>query len=293
MIDLQELAASVDHLPTLGTTFARLSALEEDRNAEMDDFAEVIQTDPALAAVVLRAANSAEFGLATRVFSISQAVAVLGTRKVMTLALAQAFREILPDTIPGYGIDSRDFWKHCVAVGVLSQSLAKELGLPGEDESFVAGLLHDIGKLVLGVYLARVEGEIRRNMREEKLLLVESERAVLGVDHCAVGMEVARKWNLPPGLAAVARFHHAPSSLKADPGEKEMPPFVEDIVDLVHMADCLAHQFGYGTDIGELSREIKPGVMERIGVSPFLLEGAVSSAFQKIEERFQSLEIDR
>ncbi len=290
MITRKEVLSALDHLPPLGTTFARLSALDKDHSAEIQDFVEVIESDPALAAGILGLANSAEFGLVRQVSTLSQAVAVLGTRRIIGVALAQAFRGVLPDTLPGYGIDSRMFWRHCIAAAVLSQSLAREFGLAGEDESFLAGLLHDIGKLVLGVYLAREKKEVTRSLWERNLLLVETERAVLGLDHCAVGLEVARKWDLPPGMAAVVRFHHAPSSLETDTAGIDESNFLQGIVDVVHMADCLAHEFGYGTDIGELSREIDPGVMKRTGVTPIPLEKVVSTAIQEIEERIQALD---
>ncbi len=289
MITRKDFLPNLESIPPLGDTFARLSALDKDHGAGAGDFANVIQADPSLAAGVLRLANSAEFGLARKVTTLSQAVAVLGTRKVVSIALAQAFRGVLPDTLPGYGIDSKMFWRHCISVGVLSQTLAAQLGLGGEEENFLAGLLHDIGKLVLSVFLARESTQVARALRIEGLPFLEAEKAVLGMDHCTAGVELARKWNLPQGLEAVICCHHGPSRLEAEGKDDEETAFLQGIVDVVHMADCLAHEFGYGTDIGELSREIDPGAMERTEVSAPLLEKVVSVAAVRIEDRMQSL----
>ncbi len=287
MISQEEILSSVDHLPGLGSSFARISELGRDESSELEDYARVVESDPALAGNLLRLANSAEFGLARQVDSAAQAVAVLGTRRVLSVALATALRGVIPGELAGYGIDARDFWRHCIAVGVLAQELGQEAGLGMEEECFLAGLLHDIGKLVTSTYLAREAPALLKGLRREQLALVEAERAVLGVDHTEVGSAVAERWDLPPGIGFVARWHHHPGSREGEDGGDEI---LRAVTEAVHVADCLAHALGYGTDIGELSREIDAASMERLGASPPLLERIAGRSIPEIEERTRLLE---
>ena len=286
MITREKILSAVEHLPALGTTFARLTDLEQDESADLEDFAEVVKGDPALMGNLLRQANSAEYGLSKQVSSATQAVAVLGTRKVLAVAMATAFRGVLPRTLAGYGIDAGAFWRHSIAVGVLSEILGEETGVGSGEENFVAGLLHDIGKLVTSIYLEGESDRVLRSIRDEDLLLVEAERTLLGLDHCEVGLAVARKWNLPPGICAVARWHHSPGTMRCREGDTEV---LRPFADVVHVADCLAHAFGYGTDLGELSREIDPGAMARLGLHAPALEEVVCRAAAEIEARIESL----
>ena len=285
MITKEEVVSSVRDLPMLGATFARLSALDKDESAEVQDFAQVIETDPALMGNLLRLANSAEFGLSRRVVSAAQALSVLGTRRVMSVALAAAFRGVLPKKLAGYGIDSETVWLHSIAVGVLSEEIARVSGILLRDESFVAGLLHDIGKLVTSTFLEREAKAIAEGLEKKSLLFLEAEREVMDVDHCVIGETVAQRWDLPPGIAAVARWHHEPSEMEGADDE-----ILQPVVDAAHLADCLAHALGYGTDIGELSRRIDPEAMKRLDLSMSGLEEAASRAAGEIEERKTALD---
>jgi putative nucleotidyltransferase with HDIG domain len=173
-------------------------------------------------------------------------------------------------------VEASSFWMHCVAVAVLSERLSGELGVRRPDLTFTAGLLHDMGKLAIGAFVAGSSVEILSRTREGGTAFVSAERAVLGVDHSEAGAMVAEAWNLPPAVAEVSRWHHAPGDA----------PEAADrlLIDLVHVADALAHSLGMGTDVGEMARKVDPAAEVRLDVRASRLERVASESLEEIGE---------
>ena len=254
----------VRKLPPLSPTVARLSELIRSDSASAADFEDVLRFDPGLTAQVLRLANSAHYGLRGKVESIRQAVAVLGQARVYGLATRTAVARVTPGRLAGYEIDANDFWLHNTAVAVLAEELASELRVRLPSLTFTAGLLHDIGKLVISTFVKDSSSTIRKRMRFERLSFDEAETEVLGMDHAETGALIAKAWDLPGALIAAIRYHHNPESAPED-GNRIL-------VDLVHTADALAHSIGLGADAGELARKVDPKVMARLQLKPQRLE---------------------
>ncbi len=275
MITMSDVLRDLDSLPTLSYSVARLFALVNDDRATARDFEEVMRPDPAITANLLALANSAYFGLTRQVTSVRQAVSLLGTRRVLELAASAAFSRVLPPRIPGYEIDARAFWKHSIGVAALAERLAHELSLKSPDLTFTAGLLHDMGKLVIGSHLMRMSREVLYEVRKNGASLVQAERAILGTDHVEVGELVAQRWNLPPEIGWTARWHHDPNAAPTD--------FARRLVDLIHAADALAHTLGIGADAGELARTIEKDVIDRLGIKVQKLERAASETVDQID----------
>ena len=282
MIDKSAIAAKVKSLPTIPGTVARLAALLGDENAGAADFERVIKPDIAITGNLLKLANSAYFGHRQKITSVRQAIAMLGLPRVYELASSVTFARAVPERIPGYEMEARAFWSHCVAVAVLSEKLAVELGRKAPLMTFTAGLLHDAGKLVVGSFLSDQAAEITRELRQPGVPLDEAERRVLGIDHAEIGATVIESWGLPEPIAWAARFHHAPGA--AGEGVDGL------LVDLVHCADGLAHSLGLGADMAELSRKMQPEVVARLGIKARRLEHVASlsvDAIREMSEMFQ------
>lgn len=272
MTDTQTIIASVDKLPTIPVAFGRLSALMNDERATMADFSRVLEVDVAFTASVLRLVNSAAFARSREVTSVRHALMMLGTKQVFNLAAGLALAGVLPETIPGFGLSSEQFWTHSIAVAVFAERLAVECDVEAPDVTFTAGLLHDIGKIASGVFLAQHIDDVQNALCSGDDALVDIEVEVLGISHAEVGAELALRWNLPPGICNAVRWHHDPDNAPAD----------QSLVDLVHVADALAHTFGLGADVGELSRSVQPGVCERLGIRTSYLEHAAMDALARI-----------
>lgn len=281
MISRDELQARIASLPTLPTAAAQLTRLLRDETASADDFERIIRPDPALTANLLRMANSPFFGVRQEVASVRRAISLLGTERVFELAMGVGFRSVVPERIAGYDIDSSQFWLHSVAVAVLGERIATELGLGCPDLTFTAGLLHDLGKLAIGSLLVGQEAEIRSRL-SEGCDFASLERELLGIDHAEAGALVSEAWGLPAALISPMAHHHEPSSCQDDSAQR--------IVDLVHVADGLAYVLGFGTDIGELARRIQPTVITRLGLRVQALEAVACEAMGEIRAMGGELE---
>ncbi len=274
MIDKMEIVARIQKLPTIPGAVVRLSALAQSDKASAKDFEEIIKPDPSMTANLLRLANSPFFGLRRQVTSVRQAVTLLGVSRVCDIATSAALARTMPKTIPGYGIDARSFWIHCMAVAGISERLAVEVQVTKPSLTFTAGLLHDVGKLVVGSYLLDEAKRVIHQLRSEESTLIEAERTSLGTDHAEIGAMICDLWDLPEAVGAAAKMHHEPSRATSENHSL--------LIDLVHTADCLAHSLGFGTDVGELARRFDSHVTERLGIKIRRLEHAASESIEQI-----------
>lgn len=273
MIEKSDVIGLIRQLPTIPQALMELQKLLALPNVSVDQVDRVIRSDPALTANILRLANSAAFGLSRKVTDIPQAVTLVGFRVLGNLAHTAAFSKSIPDEFPGYGITAEQFLRHSFAVGVLAESLVRVLRLPAQPPYFTAGLLHDIGKLVLGTFVASHDHELSKRLQSETLTFVQIEREVLGVDHGQVAAWVGDHWQLPPELVAPAQFHHFPDQAEAS---------VRLLVDVVHVADMATHCLGFGADMGDLARSIHKSACERLKLNADILETVVSSSLERL-----------
>lgn len=281
MISKEQVLTKIDNLPTLPTAVAQLSKLIASPTASAKDFEKVIKPDPSLTANLLRLANSAYFGLRREVTSVKQAITLLGNKRVFEIAASAGFSKIIPPLLPGYNIRSSDFWLHSIAVAVLSERLASLLRIPAPGLLFTAGLLHDIGKLAIGSFLEDEHNDLVEKLSRDDCSFSEAEHSLLGTDHCEVGEEISKRWDLPDSVSWTARWHHFPTEIAEIAEIKEMDT---SLVDLVHLADAISHMFGYGADVGELARSINPIVAQRRGLDLHSIEIVGADTEEQIKE---------
>jgi putative nucleotidyltransferase with HDIG domain len=276
MIDKAEVLRLVRQLPTIPAVVGELQDLLAQPNVSVGRVDQLICTDAALTANVLRFANSAAFGLSRKVTDIAQAVTLVGFRVLGNLVHSAVLSNAIPEPFPGYRISADQFLHHSLSVAIMTESLSRTLKLPQGLPYFTAGLLHDIGKLVLGTFVAAHDRELSTRLHSEQLTFVQLEREVLGVDHAQAAAWVGEHWQLPRALVAAAEHHHAPG---------EADPELQPIVDLVHVADMAAHCLGLGADMGELARRIESGACARLRVTSEVLESAVSGSVEQLVNR--------
>lgn len=234
MIPAHVLLAGIEALPTLPEAVARLGALLKDESATAADVERVVRTDPAIIAHLLRAANSAfDRGLAP-VTTVRDAASRIGLQRVFQVAIGSSFHRILPARIPGHGLDASAFWLHCAAVAFFAEALEGEVRLREWDIAFTAGVLHDVGKLVIGTFLAEEAPE----SNWWTFGTFQGERALLGDDHGAVGEKIAKHRHLPPPIGQVCRWHHEAG--------KTVEGMGANLAAMAHVADVLAYLAGFG-----------------------------------------------
>ena len=205
---LEKIRLFVDKMPSLSTTVSKVLEICSRPDTVPNDLNRVISLDPVLAGQVLKLINSAYYSLMNKVTSLTRAIIMLGLNTVKNLALSTAIIRSVSQAKKSRALPIRAFWAHSIAVGVMAKLLAagRGLSLAEREEYFVAGLLHDLGKIPIGdeytEVLARVE------TAQEPVVTVEQQ--VLGLDHEEVGAMIATKWKLNAVLTDAICHHHAP-----------------------------------------------------------------------------------
>lgn len=275
----RRIAERMSRLPTLPTSVARIQAALNDARTTANDVERAVRPDAALTTNLLRMANSPFFGMARKVESVKQAVMVLGLRRVYEATVGAAFSRVIPKRLPGYDLDAAAFWLHCVATAILSERLARAAHGRAPELIFTAGLLHDVGKLVIGSFLAEEPALVKEELRGTGATLIGAERALLETTHAEVGLEVCDRWQLPQAIGWAARWHHAPSAATAG--------IDRVLVDLVHVANDLAHMLGLGTDVAELQRALDEPAVTRLGLRPKQAEAVAAEAVDDVQSLAQ------
>lgn len=270
MIDPHVLLQEVRALPSLSPAVARLQAVLRDPRSSAADVEAALRMDPAMTGNLLRLANSAAVGLRRKVGSVREAVTLLGVRAVFDLTTQAAFAGVIPDTLPGYEIDARTFWFHCAGVSILAEELGKAVKSSPPNLA-TAALLHDVGKLVASLHLGHHQAAFHSALEGKTLANAEAE--VLGHCHGDIGAMIAAHWQLPDPILAAIRWHHHPDQAPAEH---------QRTADLVHIADAMAHSFGFGADVGELQRDMQGGALHRLGVDVRHLEAVAAISVEKI-----------
>jgi putative nucleotidyltransferase with HDIG domain len=259
-------------LTSLPDVFVRISEVLGDPLSTSQEAAEAIGMDTSLSTKLLRMVNSAFYGFPVKVDTLSRAVTVVGSRQLTTLALGLSVIAIFKD-LPGSLVDMRSFWKHSIGCGVIASSLAGPQAGIEVERLFVAGLLHDVGRLVLYRSLPRYVARILVAARAEGKLLREAERDMLGFDHAILGGMLLRRWRFPENLEKAVRHHHGrPSQLMAP-----MPA-------AVHVADAVAGALGLGSSGEIYAPQLCPTAWDTLALTPERLTTMTASAESQIED---------
>jgi putative nucleotidyltransferase with HDIG domain len=232
-VDIRKVLDVIQQLPSLPSLVIEI--LENFNNEKLDahTLANKIVRDQGIVARVLRVANSPFFGLSGRVGSIFEAVSVLGVNNLRGLVTAAAVIGAFP--IQGKDFDWEAFWRHGIATAACAKALAKHSGL-SQETAFTAGLLHDVGKLVMGIYFPKALVHAHQFYQGSSIETLQAERATLGLDHAALGGEVAKRWHFPPAIREAVELHHTQAMAGAG----------ITLTDIVYIANLFAHALDNG-----------------------------------------------
>ena len=232
----QELVVKVKNLPPVSYAALKLVNLLEQPAISNDEVVQVLKCDNVLTAKLLRACNSPYFGLEEPVSSVDQAVFLLGHQQILHIVLTLAFGSAMVVPLPGYAVEANELWRHSLITATAAETVAAEIpDLNAEPAvAFTVGLLHDIGKLVLGQTLTPdFQADIRQRVEQEHVSRSEAEKAVLGTDHSEVGACLLQEWRLPEDIVEAVAHHHQPVL--------EPRPRLSVVT---HLANCIAHLAG-------------------------------------------------
>lgn len=203
---------SIAKMPALPVTVGKVVEIANKQGTSPVDLNKVVSMDPVLTARVLRLVNSAYYGLSTKVTTLVRAIIMLGVNTVKNLALSAAVLDNLGKTEHFEALEMQGFWRHCLGVGAAGKLIAKKVGVPAEalEEYFIAGLLHDIGKIPLNSVASEQYIEAMMQADRGRTPLFQTEQSVLGLNHPQVGELIARNWNITENLIDAILWHHDP-----------------------------------------------------------------------------------
>ncbi|HUI29772.1 MAG TPA: HDOD domain-containing protein [Candidatus Acidoferrales bacterium] len=245
--------SSIRELPTFPTTALEVMRLASDAETSAAELSRIVSRDPALSARILRVANSPYYGFAKKISTIEWAIVALGfetlRETVLSLTLIDLFRGAAMKNF-----DPRKFWKHAVDTACAARSLAKEMKNRVPGEAYAAGLLHDIGVLVLYRFFPDDFAEIQKLVGRDAMTLSQAELVVVGTSHADIGAWLAEKWNFPLNFVEAIRYHHAPGSAQINP----------ELTAIVHVANQIACSDGYSCS--DDPSKFDPAAVQIVGI---------------------------
>ena len=245
----------VSKFPNMPQAGIKLRTLLTEDDVSTDEIEKILRHDPGLAANVLRLANSAYFGLPTRVSNLKHAVVLLGVKRFAQIAVGACMNKTMDSAIEGYRLSPGELWLHSIAVATTAEALAKNRKLPETSDFFTPALMHDLGKLVLGEFVKAELPKIK-NLVAKGVPLIIAEKDALGTDHAEIGALILSRWRFPGDLINAVRWHHYPEGLE----NSNLHP------EIVYLANLMC-QFKSDSDSAEEQQSIPiPSVLSRLGI---------------------------
>jgi HD-like signal output (HDOD) protein len=273
--DLQQALLRVAEIRSLPEITTRIVQVVEDPRATARDMHDIIRMDPALAAKILRVVNSAFYGLPSQVASLERAILLLGLSAVKNIALAASLSRLFSAAALAEQFVARDIWRHCVAVGVCSRLLASAGNSNQADEAFVAGLVHDVGLIVVQQLFPAKLKVVAAQCNAAAQSFCALEQGVIGADHQTFGAALATKWRFPAGLYHAIAYHHEPLTLQ---------PEFRKIPAIVYAADTLCGRERYGFWLTSQGQELRETILQPVALVPEFLEQMAAELPGRVEE---------
>lgn len=274
MLTLEAVLADIRQLPSLPAVVGELIRTLDNESAGIDQLAEGIARDQSLAARALRVANSSFYGIQHKVSSIHDAIVILGFRAVGSLVMAASVTGYFtpPQGVP---FDLGHFWRHGLGTALCARALARHAGLDTE-AGFSAGLLHDIGVLMLLTTRPEHYARVLAHRKEHDCHVPEAERAILGFDHAQAGAALASRWRFPADIVRAVALHHAPE------GRPENAA-TASLCDVVHVANILAHALDLAGAPQVLVPALSAAAWHRLGLDAAMLKRMLPGIEQEHE----------
>ncbi len=266
--ELDRIFDDLTAIPAFPKTVNYALRILDDPGSTTTQVGRVIRFDPALTANILKAANSAYFGLPRQVSSIETAIALLGTRQVREILIIAASRPYLDREIYGYGMRQHDLWAHSLGCAAISEIVARHSGFASSDLLFTSALLHDIGKYVMNEHVGIRAEEIQLQAGVDAMTFTEAEWRVLGTDHAVLGSEILRLWEFPRAIVRAVRNHHDPDLYIQD-----------ELSRLLAFSNILTVSLGFGVGLDGFRHRISPELSRKLKLTASGLAAIIQESF--------------
>lgn len=267
---------TMNDLPPMPQVISRVREIMANPRCSFKDVTKIIEKDQAIAAMILKIANSAYYGMGGMVSSLHQASVVLGyntLNEILTVAGASA---LLGKRLKGYNLDSGTLWRHSIAVAIGAKTISAKKHPVIENEAFSAGLIHDAGKLVLDKYLFEKKEIFENELAKNNHNIIKAEKNTLGFDHAEIASDLCKKWSIPDDQNIAIRFHHCPSESL---GSK--------MAYILHIADLTAIMNIIGLE--GFMEQVEDGAMDYINLAPEDMEGIAQEVDLAVEKMTENI----
>lgn len=260
-------------LPAMPEVMLKVQQMIKNPATSPAQLAKIIEIDPAMVTGILKVANSAYYGFRGKVATIQHASALFGTRRLAELITAISAGGVLGKSMEGYGLKAGDMWRHSIAVACTAGEIAAAVRFDAPDIAYMAGLLHDMGKIILDPYV-RERKVLFDNYTatHPKKTVQDAERDILGFDHAVIAAILCDNWDLPRSISFGIRHHHQPSSA----GDHQLSH-------IVHLADYITLQAGVGVAGTAFCRELDESSRSQVPLDSDILNAAVEKARQYVD----------
>ncbi|MCP4714530.1 MAG: HDOD domain-containing protein [Deltaproteobacteria bacterium] len=262
---------SIKSLPTLPAVAQKVSKMADRDTTSANQLGDIISTDQALSGRVLRLVNSSFYGFPGRISSISNAIVLLGFDVVKSLIISVSVFEMMEKGVIG-------LWEHSLGCAMAARLIAKRVQDCEPEEVSVAGLLHDIGKVVVSIQLADSYEDIKQTIQEKQIILYQAEKEVLDLTHEDIGGWLTESWNLPVSLQEPISCHHQPGKAQ----RAKVPTAI------VHLADFLVRSLGFGSGGDPWVPPLSKKACDLLGIGLPELEELIS----ELSEELGTIEVD-
>jgi putative nucleotidyltransferase with HDIG domain len=275
------LRSHIERMPPLSPTVSKILSLCNSQDVSPIELNKVISLDPVLTGNVLRMINSAYYGLAVKINSVVRAITMLGINTVRNLLLSMAVLSTVGKKNNVGSLDSTKFWEHSLATGVTAKLIASKHNIPIDqmESFFIAGLLHDIGKIPLNNRFPDEYSFVIANAADKKCTLFDSEQQALGINHSHIGKLIADKWNLSTDISDTIEYHHSTADYE---GENKQ------VVYIVAMADYFINSLRIGnsgnTQRNEIPIEVLNYLKDHLGVTLNSLSAIIKTISNEVEK---------
>lgn len=287
-LEVRDFLKNIEKLPTLSGVSMKIVEVANNPKSAADDLSRIIMSDQSLSAKVLRLVNSAYYGVRNKVGSVKQAIVILGFNTIKSLALSTAIMDKFSTTGTIDGFSRGEFWKHSLGVAITNKILARRIvkSRDAEENYFMAGLLHDIGKVVLDQYFNDDFRNVLAHMNMTGLSFYKAEMEINGLTHAEIGGMLAGHWQMPEELVAPIRFHHTPEN-HSEHGA---------MIAATHFADILVKTKGFGSggdrDISGLSESVVAGLCIPDADIALIVGKEMDDEYGKAGEFLKMMDID-
>jgi HD-like signal output (HDOD) protein len=274
-ITIDRVIRGLKNIPSIPTVVTKVTEILDDPRSCAADLGKVISGDQALTVKLLRLVNSVFYGFPSKIETVSRAVTIIGFRQLRELAVGTSILNMFRGMGDNGSLSVQDFWRHCVVCGIASRVLAIYKREEVPEKFFVAGVLHDIGRMVFLESCPEQYNDVFTMVKQESCLVTEAEMAVFGFTHAEVGKKLMLDWHLPSSLANAVGFHH----------DAERRGRSSRLADVVHVSDIITHASNLGSSGEQFIPPLNPYAWGRLGLKMSILEPAM----EKIYEQFDNI----